>query len=279
MVLNVHRSWAGHGVEAADEAGRLLAPVELIDREDADDERVAADERGGRPVVRLEVRDALRQVDHAARAELAQRIARLRVERHEVLAADDEDALVVARRVVPVAHAARGAAARPAGAVLERRVDPRGLAGGGIDGRRLPEVRAHEQAAADHERRGLQRRVELQLGVAVGQLVIHRAPAPGDAQVLHVAGADLVQRRVLRAARVPGVAAPLAARRALLRRDGSSGDERRAEDARAGQRQPVCPHSLVSLSRSIRAARGPLHSGSAKVTSTLLPSGASSSAA
>ena len=238
---------AGDGVEAADEAGRLLPPVELIDGEDAHDERVAADERSGRPVVPLEVRDALRQVDHAACAELAQRIARLRVERHELLAADDEDPLVVALRVVPVAHAARRAAARPPGAVLERRVDPGGLPGGGIDGRRLSEVRAHEQAVADHQRRGLQRRVELQLGVAVGQLVIDRSPAPRDAQILHVVGADLVERRVLRAAHVPRVAAPLAARRALLRRHGSAGEEDHAEDARADRRQPICPHSVVSL--------------------------------
>ena len=269
---------AGDGVEAPDVARRLLPLLEAVAGEDADDDRVAADQRRRRPAVLVEVRHALREVDLAALPELAQRIAGAGVEGDEMLAAHDEDPLVVAFRVVPVADAAGGTAARPAGAVLERAVDPRRLARRRVDGGRLPQVGAHEQTVADHQRRGEQRGIELQVRVLVDQVVVDRPPTPGDVEILHVVGADLIQRRVLRAARLPGVAAPFAARRALLRDRGRRPPQHeRAKDADSRQRRPESRHGR---SPSLRRSR-PVHCdrGSANVTSMLLPIGASSSGA
>ena len=97
-------------------------------------------------------------------------------------------------------------------------------------------------------------------------------------QVLHVAGVDLVERRVLRAARLAGVAAPFSAGRALLRRgrrreekgsEESSQEDDEAEAACDGPRTVGSRHDV----RHHWSAAG----GSANVTSRLLPSGASSS--
>jgi len=68
--------------------------------------------------------------------------------------------------------------------------------------------------------------------------VVDRAPAPGDVEVLHIAGVDLVEWRVLRAAGLAGVAAPFASGRTVLREGGRRTEKDGAKEARGGQGYP-----------------------------------------
>ena len=252
----------GDGVVAPDVAGRLVAAVELIDGEDADDNRVAADQRGqrssgtprggerrrsGRPCRRPRTHGAGRRC--ARRAPRAARRSRRRP----------------ARRPVPDrASSRRRASVRPAAA------------------RRRPRARGTPRAS---------RPVAGSMAAAWPRFVLMKSCSPTISGVVSSIGLNCTsgsasasswsterqrqatwmsptlppsiwfERGVLRAARLAGVAAPFAPRRALLRR-GRSREQKGAEEAAGGR-----THWL--------AADG----GSANVTSMLLPIGASSSAA
>ena len=146
--------------------------------------------------------------------------------------------------VLPVRHAAVAPCAM-AGIPTRRRgvVYPQGLAGAGVDGGGAVERGAHVEDAVDHQRRrhqradrgpgarlphpvprrpqvGLVRLQDVEEGVGRDQRVaagggadevgVDGAPAPPHPEVAEVLGRDLVERRVLGAAAVTRVAAPLA---------------------------------------------------------------------
>ena len=234
---------AGARVDPLDPAGRRLPADDEVRDDGRRDHHVAGDDRRrGDPhqVPTLVVgpaplgpRDALHQVDPAVVAEVADRLAGAGVHRDQVrLAGAPEDAGIVA--VAPVGETARAVAVRRVAALVGSRiVHPDGFAGAGVDRRRLVERGGQVEHAVDHQRRRLQaadgdRPVvrapgqRLQVHVAVDGL-----PAPGDAQVAEVARVDLVQRGVLRAAVVAGVAAPFAVDGAVLRGGGHSREYQR----------------------------------------------------
>ena len=126
----------------------------------ADDDHVPDDDgRRGRAddaVAGRRLIEVLIQIDDAVPAE--RRIGKpgLRVERHELIAArDEDDALLLA--VGPVLDAARHAARRPIAALpFVEAVDPQRLAGGGVDGDDVgAEPGRRVEHAADHQRRRL----------------------------------------------------------------------------------------------------------------------------
>ena len=213
MVRNVHRTSSGPRVDPLDPAGRGL----LADDEVRDDGRrhhdVAGDDRRGGyayQVAALVVRraalgpwHAFGQIDAAVVAEVADRFSAAGVDRDQVrLARAPEDAGVVA--VAPV-----GEAARPVGRASDRRLGrPAGRAPRGS--RRLPASTAaawverggQVEHAVDHQRRRLQAADRDRPVVIAGpeRVRIDRAvggpPAPGDAEIVEVAGVDLVERGV-----------------------------------------------------------------------------------
>jgi hypothetical protein len=209
-------------------APRRLLVSELVERRHAEHDDVADDERGAGPRVAHVLAEACGQIHAAVLAEVGVGLARLRVQREQVLAVLDEDPRVAA--VAPVADPARRRAAVAVLAGLERRLDPNGLAGAGIE--RLDEADAVRgiEHAADHERRA----AEALRGAHVRRLRedrrIERGSRPRDAKPRDVALVDLIERGVFRARGVAVVGAPFAVRRAALRAGGKreerSGDER-----------------------------------------------------
>ena len=213
-----------------------------------DGRRVDAEEQGVQIVALFAGRP--RQPGHgvdpaAAVSEAGARPARLRVDADQVaVARAPEDALVAGPVGPPGDAALRPRVAHGRGALLValRVEDPQGLAGRGIDGDALRERRVEVEHPADHQRRGLQPGRERPVAgpVEVGRVgdqriddgvegrppfapagrrpadeVVDRGPLPGDLEVREVVGVDLVERRVLGAADVPGIAAPLAVRRVV----------------------------------------------------------------
>ena len=237
---------AGPRVDPLDPAGRRLpADDEVRDDRRRDDHVAGDDRRRGDPhqVAALVVgraalgpRHALHQVDPAVVAEVAHRLPGAGVDRDQVrLARAPEDAGVVA--VAPPGEAARPVGVRRvAGQVGLRVVHPEGLAGAGVDRRRLVEGRGQVEHPVDHQRRRLQaadgdRPVVLALPQRFQvHLAVDGLPAPGDAQIVEVAGVDLVERGVLGAAVVAGVAAPLAVDGAVLRGGGLGRENERGGD-------------------------------------------------
>ena len=233
-------------IDPLDPAGRcFLADHEVRDDRRRDDD-VARDDRRGRDphevaalVVRsaaLGPRHALHQVDPAVVAEVADRLSGAGVDPDQVrLARPPEDPGVVA--VGPVGQTARPVPVRRvAPEVGLRVVHPEGLAGAGVDRRRLIEGGREVEHAVDHQRRRLQAQdrdrpvlVALAERLDIDPL-IDRLPAPGDAEVFEVGGVDLVQRGVLGAAVVAGVAAPFAVDGAVLRGGGLGRKDERGGD-------------------------------------------------
>ena len=130
--------------------------------------------------------------------------------------------------VGPVRDAAsRSLARRPVAALaLVHPPHPQLLARLGIDrddGAAHAGLRVHD--AIDHERR------HLHVVVGPGTEVVGLEP-PRDAQVPGVLFVDLIERGILRAARVAGVRAPFAVRRPVLCRERHGGDDEHATRAR-----------------------------------------------
>ena len=228
---------AGARVDPLDPAGRCLPADDEVRDDGRRDHHVAGDDRrrghahqvaalvvGGAP---LRSRDVLHQIDPAVVAEVADGVAGAGVDRDEVrLARAPEDAGVLVA-IAPVRQTARTVGVRRVASLVGLRiVHPERLAGAGIDRRRLVQRGGQVEHAVDHQRRRLQAAdgdgpvvlpsgQRLEVDVAVDGL-----PAPGDAQILEVARVDLIQRGVLGAAVVAGVAAPLAVDGAVLRGGG-----------------------------------------------------------
>ena len=172
------------------------------------------------------------QIDDAALAEASDRIAGLRIERHELEAGrDDDDALV--RAVSPVGDAAVHLARRLIEArALVRPPGPQRLAGAGI-GRHDVAARTggEVQHAVHHDRR--------RLGVErLGRRAeVVEPPGPGDLQVLDVVAGDLIERRVARAA-FDGAVGPPFHRLGTGRRAGRGRAALALEGERPGERPP-----------------------------------------
>ena len=188
-----------------------------------------------------------RQPDHgvdpaAPAAEVGARPPGLRVDADEVAVAGAPEDALVSLAVGPVGHAPlrpRVAHGRGALLVALRVVDPEGFAGRRVDGDALRERGVEVEHAAHHQRRRLQPAQDRPVAgpVEVGGVgdervddgvegrpplaaarrrpahhAVDGGPLPGDLEVREVAGVDLVERRVLGAADIAGVAAPLALR-------------------------------------------------------------------
>ena len=137
------------------------------------------------------------------------RNAGLGVERNQMIAGRDRQDALVAFAVGPVRDAAARSLARRHFAALAfvHSPHPQLFARLRIDGddrAAHPRLRVHH--AVHHQRR------HLHVVVGTRAEVVGLEP-PGDAQVLGVVFVDLIERRVLRAARLAGVRAPFTVRR------------------------------------------------------------------
>ena len=212
---------AGAGVVAADVARRPFRPRRPIHDRRADDDHVA-DDRWRRGVAVLvgpaaQGADAGREVHGAAVAELAPGPAGRRIERDQARVAGGEiHGLGLAVRP-PGEPAVEEAVVRRASRVVAPRVvAPELPAGRGVDGGRLAERGAGVEDAVPHQRGRLEGHV-VESGIGVRDRVVGGLPAPADRQIADVAGVDLAERRVLRAAGVAAVLVPFAADGAVLR--------------------------------------------------------------
>ena len=101
-----------------------------------------------------------------------------------------------------------------------RVVHPERLTGAGVDGRHLIHGGRQIQHTVDHERCRLEAPNRDPLPLLAQRLEIERTvgrrPAPRDTEFVEVGGIDLVQRRILRAAVVTAIVAPLTVGRAVL---------------------------------------------------------------
>ena len=139
-----------------------------------------------------------------------------------MFAALDENPRVLAVR--PVRDAARAVAGQRV--PFKGLLDPERAARAGV--KRLDEsdaVRAVEHAA-DHQRRRAEVAREAQLWIALQEAGIDCRAAPEQLQLRDVVAVDLIERRVLGAAGVAVVAAPLAVANAVLRADRAQDRER-----------------------------------------------------
>ena len=139
--------------------------------------------------------------------------AGLRIQLHQAVAGRDVEDALVAAAISPVGQAATGELTRrPAGGALAlvHRIHPLHFAGLAVEGDdRAARAGGGVDRALDHDGRAF----ELVLGTRTE--IIGLEP-PGDFHLAEVAGADLVERRVLAAAQVGGVHRPLAIFRARL---------------------------------------------------------------
>ena len=177
--------------------------------------RVQAD-FAGLEIDRLPIAEdrAFLQVDDAVLAERRDRLAGLRIERDHAVAGGDEDHSIVAFAVGPVRDAAAGELARrDRGAVaFAEAVDPHQLAGLGVErDDRSARAAGRVEHALDHQRRAF----ELVLGTRAEAVGLE---APGDFELVEVAGVDLIERRVLAASQIGRVHRPLAVLGARLSR-------------------------------------------------------------
>ena len=254
-----------------------------------DGRRVDAEEQGVQVVALVAV--GPRQPDHrvdpaAPAAEVGARPAGLRVDADQVAVAGAPEDALVAGPVGPVGDAPlRPRVAHGWGALLVALgvVDPEGLAGRRVDGDALRERGVEVEHAAHHQRRRLQpgqdgpvagpvevggvgdQRVDdgvegrPPFAAARGRPAHHAVdggPLPGDLEVGEVVGVDLVERRVLGAADVAGVAAPFALRGVVRlpwaggparlgvgvgRGGGEQGEQRNRDDReRLAHEEPPC---------------------------------------
>ena len=225
-----------------------VGDVRAVDHLVADDDRRRVDAVEQRvQVVALAPRgprEADHRVDHAAAVgpEVGARPPGRRVRADDVAVAGAPEDAFVPLAVGPVGDAplapCPGHRRRPLFVALGVE-DPERLARLRVDGDALRQRRVEVEDSADHQRRGLEagRTRQVALPVQVGRLlderlddgverrrplpaagrrpadpVVDRHPLPDQLEVGEVAGVDLVERRVLLAADVSGVAAPLAVR-------------------------------------------------------------------
>ena len=236
---------ARHGLLRDPAVGDLGTVNDLV--ADDDRRRVDAVEQRVQVVAVLAVRP--RQPDHrvhhaaAIGAEIGARAAALRLHADDVAVAGPPEDPLVRAAVGPVGDAALAERPRHRSRpllVALRIEDPQRLAGRCVDRHPLRQRRVEVEDPADHQRRGLEagRARPVTGPVQVGgrldegvddslerrrplaparrrqaDPVVDGGPLPGQLQVGEVAGVDLVERRVLRAANVTSVAPPLAVRR------------------------------------------------------------------
>lgn len=146
---------------------------------------------------------------------------------------------------VHVAFVGRSAGAR----VLLWIENPFGFAGRGINRGHQAVQAAGVERAVDVERRVFRAPV----GRADAERGVERIAHPGHLQFGHVGPIDLIQRRVLGAAGVPGIVAPLAAAGSLLGRKGmDTGHGKQQSKTREGGRRSG--HGEYSLDSGARWA-------------------------
>jgi hypothetical protein len=158
--------------------------------------------RDGRPARRqigrsLYVADAHGDVRAPTRAERGVRLARLRIDGHQVaVVRADEQALNPS--VGPVAEVSRDEASvvRFAELVPFGVVHPPRLTCSGIQRNEESQARERIQNAVDHERRVLVAR-DAKDRARLLQIDFHGGPFPLHLQIVHVVGRDLIERRVL----------------------------------------------------------------------------------
>ena len=213
---------AGVHVEPAHIAERHVgAPVghlmRVVDGLIADYHHIPAHRRRVVPCGSLPV-DAppqpLREIDPALLAETGVWFARVRRKRDQPAVGGHQQhpirRLAALRLAAVVGQAAAGEAElrRPRPVAGAGIVGPQRLAGDRVQRRHRRVGRAHEHAPAHHQRR--HHEAVRRLPALAGAVVVERLPNPGDAQLRHVVGVDLGQRRVFAGAEVAAVGRPVA---------------------------------------------------------------------
>ncbi len=141
------------------------------------------------------------------RAEAADDLAGLWLERHQILSAHRQQSRLGTG--APVGDAARRLSAQLI--ALEALLHPDGLSGFRIERLDQADPVLRVEDAVDHQRRRAERVAEAQVGLFGAQLVGDRRAAPRDSEVGDVRGVDLIERRVLGEPLVARVVAPFAA--------------------------------------------------------------------
>ena len=236
----------GAHVERAHVAADVLLREERVAHRLAHDDRVAHDGRSAAPAVACSLGQARLQIHPSVVAEVAKRLTGGGIERVQPLAPVGDDA-----PLGPVGPEGDAAVPRPPEAgrpLLERLLHPDGLAG-----RRIPRfdqadgVRRVDDAV-DHQRRRAVGVVVAEIRNDVENRLVDRGAGPRDLQLIHVAGIDLVERRVLRRADVGRIGAPLPVDRALLGErggDGAGQDEDERTDHGAGSNIAIAHHRFL----------------------------------
>ncbi len=174
-----------------------------------DDDRVVDDDRrravADARVIRFTAAHAREHVDDAALTEARHGASARRVEREQLEPRRHADQPIVAGAVGPVGQApARVLARRPVESVrvFLRPPYPERLTGFGIDRDDVArDARGRIQHTANHQRR------RLVLGFR-SRPEVAALPAPGNAQVGHIARVDLIERRIAMRGEVAAVVAP-----------------------------------------------------------------------
>src|SRR5688572_8700943 len=231
--------------------------AEALEHRRADDDHIA-DDRGCR--VQADLRffvvgllavdhDAVFEIDFAVLAKAGDRLTGLGVQRDEAITDGDVNDAVVALAVGPIGESAtRQLARRPPRCTLAffTSVGPLQFAGARIGGdHRAPGARRGVEHALDHQRRAF----ELRFGTGTEVIGLD---APRDFQLAEVVAVNLIERRVLRSAKVRGVHRPLAVLGAR-HRAGLSGHEGRdprvaRDEQRDSGHDPKCDalHALLT---------------------------------
>ena len=212
---------AGADIEGAHVAADVLLGVEGVAHRLAHHDRVADDGRRAAPAVARALGQTGLQVDPPVVAEIAERLAGGGIERVQPFAAVGDDA-----PLGPVGPEGDAAVPRPAEAgrrLLERLLHPDGLAGRRIPGLDQADRVRRVDDAVDHQRRRAVRVAVAEVRDDVEDRLVDRRAGPGDLQLVHVAGIDLIERRVLRCAEVGGVSTPLPVDRPVLGERGRGG--------------------------------------------------------
>ena len=193
--------------------------------------------------------EARSQVHATAVAERCHMLTGARVERDQVLAADDEQPSF--GPVGPVGHAARAVAAQPLPRLVgEGRLDPQRFAGAGMKGLDQPDAVRAVQHAVDHQRRRAEVVGVREVGDFRADAGVDRRPPPRDAELRDVRLVDLIERGVLGASSIAAVACPFTLAGPLFRGAEGGGRQDHAES-----QQNRCAHVHGDLSPLARAQR------------------------
>ena len=236
----------GADVERAHVAADVLLGEERVAHRLAHHDGVADDGRGAAPAVARALGEAGLQIDPPVVAEVAVGLAGGGIERVEPLSPVGDDAPLGA--VGPEGDAAVPRAAEAGRPFIERLLHPDRLAG-----RRIPRLDEADRVrrvddAVDHQRRRAVGVVVAEIRNDVENRLVDRGAGPRDLQLIHVAGIDLVERRVLRRADVGRIGAPLPVDRALLGErggDGAGQDEDERTDHGAGSNIAIAHHRFL----------------------------------